>query len=34
VEYHGGEIHLEPEGADGGASFRFTLPVPEEDATP
>ncbi|MDX6713948.1 MAG: hypothetical protein QOH30_506 [Baekduia sp.] len=34
VEYHGGEIHLQPEGADGGASFRFTLPVPEEDATP
>jgi signal transduction histidine kinase len=33
VEFHGGEIRLEPEGADGGASFRFTLPVPEEDAT-
>jgi signal transduction histidine kinase len=32
VEFHGGEIRLEPEGADGGASFRFTLPVPEEDA--
>jgi signal transduction histidine kinase len=31
VEFHGGEIWLEPEGADGGASFRFTLPVPEED---
>ncbi|HEV7751771.1 MAG TPA: ATP-binding protein [Baekduia sp.] len=34
VEYHGGEIRLETEGAEGGASFRFTLPVPEEDATP
>jgi signal transduction histidine kinase len=34
VEYHGGEITLQPDGADGGASFRFTLPVPEEDATP
>jgi signal transduction histidine kinase len=33
VEFHGGEIRLEPEGADGGASFRFTLPVPQEDAT-
>jgi signal transduction histidine kinase len=33
VEFHGGEIRLEPEGADGGASFCFTLPVPEEDAT-
>jgi signal transduction histidine kinase len=31
VEFHGGEIWLEPEGADGGASFRFTQPVPEED---
>jgi light-regulated signal transduction histidine kinase (bacteriophytochrome) len=33
VEFHGGEIRLEPEGAGPGASFRFTLPVPEEDAT-
>ena len=32
VEFHGGEIRLEPESADGGASFRFTLPVPEKDA--
>jgi signal transduction histidine kinase len=32
VEFHGGEIWLEPEGADGGASFGFTLPAPEEDA--
>jgi signal transduction histidine kinase len=31
VEFHGGEIALEPEGAGRGASFRFTLPVPEED---
>jgi signal transduction histidine kinase len=34
VEFHGGEIWLEPEGADGGASFGFTLPVPEDDARP
>jgi len=27
VEYHGGTIWLEPVGADGGASFRFTLPA-------
>jgi signal transduction histidine kinase len=37
VEFHGGHIWLEPsdheEGA-GGAIFRFTLPVPEEDTTP
>jgi signal transduction histidine kinase len=32
VEFHGGEIWLEPEGAGGGASFGFTLPAPEEDA--
>jgi signal transduction histidine kinase len=31
VEFHGGEIRLEPEGADGGASFSFTLPVPAEE---
>ena len=33
VEYHGGEITMEP-GPDGGATFRFTLPVyqPDEDA--
>jgi signal transduction histidine kinase len=31
VEFHGGEIRLEPDAADGGATFRFTLPVPEED---
>ncbi|HEU4975373.1 MAG TPA: ATP-binding protein [Baekduia sp.] len=36
VEWHGGRIWLEPEGALGGASFRFTLPVPsaEEALTP
>jgi signal transduction histidine kinase len=34
VEFHGGHIWLEPEGADGGATFRFTLPVPQEDTTP
>jgi signal transduction histidine kinase len=33
VEFHGGQIWLEPEGVDGGATFRFTLPVPEEDIT-
>jgi signal transduction histidine kinase len=30
VEFHGGEIWLEPESADGGASFGFSLPVPDE----
>jgi signal transduction histidine kinase len=38
VEYHGGHIWLEPgeddAGAACGATFRFTLPVPEEDPTP
>jgi light-regulated signal transduction histidine kinase (bacteriophytochrome) len=32
VEFHGGLIWLEPAGEDAtGATFRFTLPVPEED---
>jgi signal transduction histidine kinase len=31
VEFHGGRIWLEPEGALGGASFRFTLPRVQED---
>ncbi len=31
VEYHGGSIWLEPAGADGGASFRFTLPVIDDE---
>jgi light-regulated signal transduction histidine kinase (bacteriophytochrome) len=29
VEFHGGEIWLESESADGGASFGFSLPVPD-----
>jgi signal transduction histidine kinase len=38
VEFHGGRIWLEPapDGDDaiaGGATFRFTLPVPQEDTT-
>jgi len=36
VEFHGGHIWLEPAGDDeaaAGATFRFTLPVPEEDTT-
>jgi light-regulated signal transduction histidine kinase (bacteriophytochrome) len=31
VEFHGGEIWLDPDGADAGATFRFTLPVPPPD---
>ncbi|WP_228431378.1 SpoIIE family protein phosphatase [Baekduia soli] len=31
VEFHGGRIWLEPVGALGGASFRFTLPLVQED---
>jgi light-regulated signal transduction histidine kinase (bacteriophytochrome) len=31
VEFHDGTIWLEPEGVDGGATFRFTLPVPTDD---
>jgi light-regulated signal transduction histidine kinase (bacteriophytochrome) len=31
VEFHDGTIWLEPEGVDGGATFRFTLPVPPDD---
>jgi light-regulated signal transduction histidine kinase (bacteriophytochrome) len=36
VEFHGGRIWLVPvdEDAGHGATFRFTLPVPEEDTTP
>ena len=36
VEFHGGRIWLvpAPEDAGHGATFRFTLPVPEEDTTP
>jgi signal transduction histidine kinase len=30
VEFHGGTIWLEPEGDEGGATFRFTLPVPDD----
>lgn len=33
VEFHGGEIWLEPEGAGRGATFRFTLPVAPDDET-
>ncbi len=35
VEFHGGRIWLVPtdEDAGAGATFRFTLPVPEEDTT-
>lgn len=32
VEWHGGRIWLETRGPLGGASFRFTLPVPDEAA--
>jgi signal transduction histidine kinase len=31
AEFHGGHIWLEADGADGGASFAFTLPVPEPE---
>jgi signal transduction histidine kinase len=36
VEFHGGRIWLVPadEDANSGATFRFTLPVPQEDTTP
>jgi signal transduction histidine kinase len=36
VEFHGGRIWLVPadEDAGAGATFRFTLPVPNEDTTP
>jgi signal transduction histidine kinase len=38
VEFHGGRIWLVPtaddDAASAGATFRFTLPVPEEDTTP
>jgi signal transduction histidine kinase len=36
VEFHGGHIWLVPadEDADAGTTFRFTLPVPNEDTTP
>jgi signal transduction histidine kinase len=37
IEHHGGEIWLEPSRNGAGATFRFTLPVPDtatEEATP
>jgi signal transduction histidine kinase len=34
VEFHGGTIWLEPEAVDGGATFRFTLPVPDDETSP
>jgi signal transduction histidine kinase len=34
IEYHGGQIWLEPsQNGAGGSTFRFTLPVPEDIAT-
>jgi signal transduction histidine kinase len=33
VEYHGGEIWLEPSHNGAGSTFRFTLPVADDTAT-
>ena len=33
VEYHGGQIWLEPSRNGAGSTFRFTLPVPDDIAT-